>query len=195
MKHFCCFECETVLGGQRYIMKDGRPYCCSCFESLYAEYCDTCAQHIGTCPCPRPRGERGAEGERGKPRLGRSFRATESSCVRSSTRIWGWGQDLPLAGVCPSPAAAKEAGAPLASHRGAGAVIFLVKLLLIPFCGWRGAVCQRATSGAVGTSESCSWPNIIMHAFFSFNSHFPVNSLALRLSDSSQLSLPKDRMS
>uniref|UniRef100_A0A8B9TA15 Prickle planar cell polarity protein 2 n=1 Tax=Anas platyrhynchos TaxID=8839 RepID=A0A8B9TA15_ANAPL len=32
MKHFCCFECETVLGGQRYIMKDGRPYCCSCFE-------------------------------------------------------------------------------------------------------------------------------------------------------------------
>lgn len=54
MKHFCCFECETVLGGQRYIMKDGRPYCCSCFESLYAEYCDTCAQHIGTCapPCP-----------------------------------------------------------------------------------------------------------------------------------------------
>ncbi|NWU53376.1 PRIC2 protein, partial [Dromas ardeola] len=47
MKHFCCFECETVLGGQRYIMKEGRPYCCSCFESLYAEYCDTCAQHIG----------------------------------------------------------------------------------------------------------------------------------------------------
>ncbi|KAF3829003.1 hypothetical protein GH733_003267 [Mirounga leonina] len=47
MKHFCCFECETVLGGQRYIMKEGRPYCCRCFESLYAEYCDTCAQHIG----------------------------------------------------------------------------------------------------------------------------------------------------
>ncbi|XP_076796252.1 prickle-like protein 2 isoform X3 [Arvicanthis niloticus] len=47
MRHFCCFECETVLGGQRYIMKEGRPYCCHCFESLYAEYCDTCAQHIG----------------------------------------------------------------------------------------------------------------------------------------------------
>ncbi|KAI5103641.1 prickle-like protein 2 [Silurus meridionalis] len=41
MKHFCCFECETVLGGQRYIMKEGRPYCCGCFESLYAEYCDS----------------------------------------------------------------------------------------------------------------------------------------------------------
>uniref|UniRef100_A0AAV2M8U8 Prickle-like protein 2 n=1 Tax=Knipowitschia caucasica TaxID=637954 RepID=A0AAV2M8U8_KNICA len=47
MKHFCCFECETVLGGQRYIMKEGRPYCCSCFESLYAEYCDCCGEHIG----------------------------------------------------------------------------------------------------------------------------------------------------
>ncbi|XP_075854947.1 prickle-like protein 2 [Microcebus murinus] len=47
MKHFCCFECEAVLGGQRYIMKEGRPYCCHCFESLYAEYCDSCAQHIG----------------------------------------------------------------------------------------------------------------------------------------------------
>ncbi|KAF7246454.1 Prickle-like protein 1 [Varanus komodoensis] len=47
MKHFCCLECETVLGGQRYIMKDGRPFCCSCFESLYAEYCETCGEHIG----------------------------------------------------------------------------------------------------------------------------------------------------
>uniref|UniRef100_A0A803TTX1 LIM zinc-binding domain-containing protein n=1 Tax=Anolis carolinensis TaxID=28377 RepID=A0A803TTX1_ANOCA len=41
MKHFCCLECETILGGQRYIMKDGRPFCCGCFESLYAEYCET----------------------------------------------------------------------------------------------------------------------------------------------------------
>lgn len=47
MKHFSCFECETVLGGQRYIMKDGRPYCCGCFESLYAEYCEACGDHIG----------------------------------------------------------------------------------------------------------------------------------------------------
>ncbi|KAL0968772.1 hypothetical protein UPYG_G00271500 [Umbra pygmaea] len=47
MKHFSCFECETVLGGQRYIMKDGRPYCCGCFELLYAEYCNACGEHIG----------------------------------------------------------------------------------------------------------------------------------------------------
>lgn len=49
MKHFACFECETMLGGQRYIMKDGRPYCCGCFESLYAEYCEACGENIGRC--------------------------------------------------------------------------------------------------------------------------------------------------
>ncbi|XP_050964470.1 prickle-like protein 1b isoform X1 [Labeo rohita] len=47
MKHFSCFECETILGGQRYIMKDGRPFCCGCFESLYAEYCEACGENIG----------------------------------------------------------------------------------------------------------------------------------------------------
>ncbi|XP_042367595.1 prickle-like protein 1b isoform X2 [Plectropomus leopardus] len=47
MKHFACFECETMLGGQRYIMKDGRPYCTGCFESLYAEYCEACGENIG----------------------------------------------------------------------------------------------------------------------------------------------------
>ncbi|MEQ2276150.1 hypothetical protein XENORESO_014549 [Xenotaenia resolanae] len=47
MKHFCCFECEAALGGQRYIMRESRPYCCSCYESLYAEYCDTCGETIG----------------------------------------------------------------------------------------------------------------------------------------------------
>ncbi|XP_056604359.1 prickle-like protein 1b isoform X2 [Triplophysa dalaica] len=47
MKHFSCFECETILGGQRYIMKDGRPFCCGCFESMYAEYCEACGKNIG----------------------------------------------------------------------------------------------------------------------------------------------------
>lgn len=50
MKHFSCFECETILGGQRYIMKDGRPFCCGCFESLYAEYCEACGENIGELP-------------------------------------------------------------------------------------------------------------------------------------------------
>ncbi|KAK6466718.1 prickle planar cell polarity protein 3 [Huso huso] len=47
MKHFCCLECEAALGGQRYIMRESRPYCCPCYQSLYAEYCDTCGENIG----------------------------------------------------------------------------------------------------------------------------------------------------
>ncbi|XP_067880489.1 5'-nucleotidase domain-containing protein 2 isoform X5 [Heterodontus francisci] len=47
MKHFCCFECEAPLAGQRYVMKQSQPFCFTCFESLYAEYCDSCGEHIG----------------------------------------------------------------------------------------------------------------------------------------------------
>lgn len=46
-KHFCCFECEKVLGGQKYIMKQDRPYCCSCYEQRFAQYCHTCGDIIG----------------------------------------------------------------------------------------------------------------------------------------------------
>ncbi|XP_070559466.1 prickle planar cell polarity protein 3-like isoform X2 [Ptychodera flava] len=47
MKHFCCFECDEQLGGKRYIMREGRPYCCRCFESMFAQYCDGCGEPIG----------------------------------------------------------------------------------------------------------------------------------------------------
>ncbi|WAR25952.1 PRIC2-like protein, partial [Mya arenaria] len=47
MKHFSCFECDTQLGGQRYIMREGRPFCCLCFERMFAQFCDTCGEHIG----------------------------------------------------------------------------------------------------------------------------------------------------
>uniref|UniRef100_A0A8C3SDP2 LIM zinc-binding domain-containing protein n=1 Tax=Chelydra serpentina TaxID=8475 RepID=A0A8C3SDP2_CHESE len=47
MEHFCCLECDLPLGGQRYVMKGGRPCCCSCFESLYAELCQACGELIG----------------------------------------------------------------------------------------------------------------------------------------------------
>lgn len=32
MRHFCCHDCDKCLGGERYLMKDGTPYCCSCFQ-------------------------------------------------------------------------------------------------------------------------------------------------------------------
>ncbi|KAF5305117.1 hypothetical protein FQA39_LY09379 [Lamprigera yunnana] len=47
MKHFACSECERQLGGQRYIMRDGRPYCLHCFDAMFAEYCDSCGESIG----------------------------------------------------------------------------------------------------------------------------------------------------
>ena len=47
MKHFACFECDQQLGGQRYIMREGRPYCLGCFDAMFAEYCDACGESIG----------------------------------------------------------------------------------------------------------------------------------------------------
>nr|XP_018910216.1 PREDICTED: protein prickle-like [Bemisia tabaci] len=47
MKHFACLECDRQLGGQRYIMRDGRPYCLHCFDAMFAEYCDSCGEPIG----------------------------------------------------------------------------------------------------------------------------------------------------
>ncbi|KAH8373028.1 hypothetical protein KR009_010550 [Drosophila setifemur] len=47
MKHFACQECEHQLGGQRYIMRDGKPYCLACFDTMFAEYCDYCGEVIG----------------------------------------------------------------------------------------------------------------------------------------------------
>lgn len=47
MKHFACFECDQQLGGQRYVMKDDKPYCCQCFERCFSEFCDTCCKQIG----------------------------------------------------------------------------------------------------------------------------------------------------
>lgn len=47
MKHFACSNCERELGGQRYVMRDGRPFCCGCFEQLFSDYCETCGLPIG----------------------------------------------------------------------------------------------------------------------------------------------------
>nr|XP_032519582.1 protein prickle isoform X2 [Danaus plexippus plexippus] len=47
MKHFACQECSRQLGGQRYIMREARPYCLPCFDNCFAEYCDACGEPIG----------------------------------------------------------------------------------------------------------------------------------------------------
>ena len=47
LRHFCCFECEGPLGGQRYVMRRGRPYCARCHRARHAEFCDACGDPIG----------------------------------------------------------------------------------------------------------------------------------------------------
>ncbi|XP_062529833.1 protein prickle isoform X3 [Bombyx mori] len=47
MKHFACAECSKQLGGQRYIMREARPYCLPCFDGCFAEYCDACGEPVG----------------------------------------------------------------------------------------------------------------------------------------------------
>ncbi|XP_052841657.1 protein prickle isoform X2 [Drosophila gunungcola] len=47
MNHFACHECDKQLGGQRYIMREGKPYCLHCFDAMFAEYCDYCGEAIG----------------------------------------------------------------------------------------------------------------------------------------------------
>ncbi|XP_014204315.1 protein espinas-like [Copidosoma floridanum] len=47
MRHFACLECDRQLGGQRYVMREGRPYCLHCFDASFAEYCDSCSEPIG----------------------------------------------------------------------------------------------------------------------------------------------------
>jgi len=47
MHHFACVECSSELGGMRYIMKNSKPYCLNCFDSVFAEYCDSCGECIG----------------------------------------------------------------------------------------------------------------------------------------------------
>jgi hypothetical protein len=47
MTHFACFDCNELLGGQRYFMKASKPYCCKCFEKVHIEYCAACGESIG----------------------------------------------------------------------------------------------------------------------------------------------------
>ncbi|CAF2479428.1 unnamed protein product [Rotaria sp. Silwood2] len=48
MDHFCCSNCKKRLGGERYVMRQNQPFCLNCFETMYAEYCDTCGERIET---------------------------------------------------------------------------------------------------------------------------------------------------
>ncbi|KAF7395865.1 hypothetical protein HZH68_009915 [Vespula germanica] len=45
--HFCCWQCDESLTGQRYVLRDEHPYCIKCYESVFANGCEECNKIIG----------------------------------------------------------------------------------------------------------------------------------------------------
>ena len=45
--HFACFQCDKALTGSRYVVKDSKAYCPSCYETLFCHTCDICHELIG----------------------------------------------------------------------------------------------------------------------------------------------------
>ncbi|XP_039293877.1 prickle planar cell polarity protein 3 isoform X6 [Nilaparvata lugens] len=45
--HFCCWQCDESLTGQRYVLRDDHPYCIKCYESVFANPCEQCNKTIG----------------------------------------------------------------------------------------------------------------------------------------------------
>lgn len=49
IKHFCCYQCDIPLAGQKYIPDDktNMPICLTCFNEFQAEKCRACRRVIG----------------------------------------------------------------------------------------------------------------------------------------------------
>ncbi|XP_076247721.1 four and a half LIM domains protein limpet isoform X5 [Calliopsis andreniformis] len=45
--HFCCWQCDESLTGQRYVLREEHPYCIKCYESVFANGCEECNKIIG----------------------------------------------------------------------------------------------------------------------------------------------------
>eukprot|EP00088_Acartia_fossae_P058871 TRINITY_DN6937_c0_g1_i3.p1 TRINITY_DN6937_c0_g1~~TRINITY_DN6937_c0_g1_i3.p1 ORF type:complete len:409 (-),score=66.31 TRINITY_DN6937_c0_g1_i3:121-1347(-) len=46
LKHFCCFNCDTPLAGQKYIPVNSQPHCLKCWQQLHGKVCQTCKDYI-----------------------------------------------------------------------------------------------------------------------------------------------------
>jgi len=46
LKHFCCYNCDAELGGQKYVAREEKPYCLKCYEGLFAKVCEACKDKI-----------------------------------------------------------------------------------------------------------------------------------------------------
>ena len=45
--HFLCRHCDSNLAGQRYVLKEEKPYCIGCYEENFANTCEDCQKAIG----------------------------------------------------------------------------------------------------------------------------------------------------
>ena len=45
--HFLCRHCDCNLAGQRYVLKEEKPFCIQCYEANFANTCEQCAKPIG----------------------------------------------------------------------------------------------------------------------------------------------------
>ncbi|XP_067119116.1 prickle planar cell polarity protein 3-A-like isoform X2 [Centruroides vittatus] len=45
--HFCCWQCDDTLTGQRYVLRDEHPYCVRCYEQVFSNTCEECSKVIG----------------------------------------------------------------------------------------------------------------------------------------------------
>jgi len=162
-EHFCCLECEVPLRGQRYVMRSGRPCCCGCFDSLFAEPCQACGDPIGTAAVPLFPGAgcSGVSQPLGLAGCGLGGLRSRSPAAGCGGRVLagcggralalGGGKSLPLPGGCPPGADSEEA-----THQGlhwhARAACFCCSLCRKPLRG------QPLTSrrGRLFCSETCS---------------------------------------
>lgn len=46
VKHFCCWDCDVPLAGQKYITENDRPLCLPCYQKTYAKTCNACKNVI-----------------------------------------------------------------------------------------------------------------------------------------------------
>ncbi|XP_017773439.1 PREDICTED: uncharacterized protein LOC108560419 [Nicrophorus vespilloides] len=47
VKHFCCFECDSQLAGNNYLVENKQPVCLECYDKLMADKCAKCLRVIG----------------------------------------------------------------------------------------------------------------------------------------------------
>lgn len=43
---FYCQYCMASLVGKKYVLKDDNPYCVSCYDHIFSNYCEECKEPI-----------------------------------------------------------------------------------------------------------------------------------------------------